>query len=92
MDKRDELGHLGSYGSAWAPLHHVARSGALEMVELLLRLGANVNIVVLVIVPHHGQTSLMAPLEIILMYCEEDISVQVLRSLVEGGSNINHMD
>jgi hypothetical protein len=42
VDKLDEPGDGRTY--SWAPLHHAARSGALEMVEWLLRLGAKVNI------------------------------------------------
>jgi hypothetical protein len=95
VDKLDEPGDERTYSSSWAPLHHAARFGALEMVELLLRLGAKVDIGVPCGTIHPQKSasiSLMIPSEIVLTYCEEDISLQVLRLLVDGGASINHMD
>jgi ankyrin repeat protein len=95
VDKLDKPGDGPTYYSFWAPLHHAARSGALEMVELLLQLGANVDIGVPCVTKHPEKSasiSLMIPSEIVLTDCEEGISLQVLRLLVDGGASINHMD
>jgi ankyrin repeat protein len=39
-----------------------------------------------------AKISLLTPSEIVLTYNNEDISLQVLRLLVEGGAAVNHMD
>ena len=97
VNKLDKWDIEGSRYPRWAPLHIAARSGALEMVELLLRLGANVDIRVpeINIIIHTYMIihiDLMTPLEIVLYYNAEEISLPVLELLVEGGASINHMD
>jgi ankyrin repeat protein len=67
---------------SWTPLHYAACHGTFDMVKLLLRLGATINI---------DSYDSERPLNLAVIR-REGSNVDVVRALLEGGADINHMD